>query len=131
MAGAGISTGAGIPDFRSPVTGLYSRLEKYNLPYPEALFDITFFRLLDKKQKLLRVFTQNIDTLEHLAGLDHDKIVEAHGSFAHARCVSCQKTVTTEWLREKVKSGQVARCEQRSCCVKKVVPPIKPDITCT
>ena len=44
MAGAGISTGAGIPDFRSPVTGLYSRLEKYNLPYPEALFDITFFR---------------------------------------------------------------------------------------
>lgn len=89
MAGAGISTSAGIPDFRSPVTGLYASLEKYDLPYPEALFDINYFRknpkpfytlfeelypdgkkyrptithcffkLLDKKGKLLRVFTQN------------------------------------------------------------------------
>lgn len=89
MAGAGISTGAGIPDFRSPVTGLYASLAKYDLPYPEALFDIGFFRgnpqpfytlykelypdgktyrptlthcfftLLEKKGKLLRVFTQN------------------------------------------------------------------------
>lgn len=89
MAGAGISTSAGIPDFRSPVTGLYASLAKYDLPYPEALFDIgffrenpqpfytlykelypdgsrykptlthCFFRLLEKKGKLLRVFTQN------------------------------------------------------------------------
>jgi len=89
MTGAGISTSAGIPDFRSPVTGLYASLEKYDLPYPEALFEIsyfrknpqpfytlyqemypdgakyrptlthTFFKLLQKKGKLLRVFTQN------------------------------------------------------------------------
>lgn len=45
MAGAGISTSAGIPDFRSPGTGLYSQLEKYNLPFPEAVFHLDFFRV--------------------------------------------------------------------------------------
>uniref|UniRef100_F6U2S4 NAD-dependent protein deacetylase sirtuin-2 n=1 Tax=Monodelphis domestica TaxID=13616 RepID=F6U2S4_MONDO len=44
MVGAGISTSAGIPDFRSPTTGLYSNLEKYNLPYPEAIFEINYFK---------------------------------------------------------------------------------------
>jgi hypothetical protein len=45
MSGAGISTSAGIPDFRSPNTGLYSQLEKYNLPSPEAIFQLDFFRV--------------------------------------------------------------------------------------
>jgi hypothetical protein len=45
MAGAGISTSAGIPDFRSPGTGLYSQLEKYNLPSPEAVFHLKYFRV--------------------------------------------------------------------------------------
>ena len=44
MAGAGFSTSAGIPDFRTPGTGLYDNLQKYNIPYPEAIFDIDFFR---------------------------------------------------------------------------------------
>lgn len=35
---------AGIPDFRTPGTGLYSQLEKYKLPRPEAIFSIDFFR---------------------------------------------------------------------------------------
>lgn len=45
MTGAGISTSAGIPDFRSPSTGLYANLEKYRLPYPEAIFNIDYFRV--------------------------------------------------------------------------------------
>ena len=36
MAGAGISTSAGIPDFRTPGTGLYDNLKKYNLPNPQV-----------------------------------------------------------------------------------------------
>ena len=44
MAGAGLSTASGIPDFRSPNTGIYANLQKYNLPYPEAIFEIDYFK---------------------------------------------------------------------------------------
>jgi NAD-dependent SIR2 family protein deacetylase len=35
LTGAGISVASGIPDFRTPGTGLYSKLQKYKLDYPE------------------------------------------------------------------------------------------------
>ncbi|CAB9509438.1 protein deacetylase sirtuin-2 [Seminavis robusta] len=44
LCGAGVSVAAGIPDFRSPGTGLYDNLQKYNLPYPEAVFDLDYYR---------------------------------------------------------------------------------------
>lgn len=40
------SLAAGIPDFRSPTTGLYANLEKYRLPYPEAIFEISYFKVV-------------------------------------------------------------------------------------
>ena len=46
MTGAGISVSAGIPDFRSPDTGIYSRIEKLTgqkLPYPYAIYDVNYF----------------------------------------------------------------------------------------
>jgi NAD-dependent SIR2 family protein deacetylase len=43
MTGAGISVSSGIPDFRTPGTGLYDNLKEYDLPRPEALFDINYF----------------------------------------------------------------------------------------
>ncbi|KAK7462471.1 Sir2 histone deacetylase Hst2 [Stygiomarasmius scandens] len=118
MLGAGVSTAAGIPDFRSPKTGLYANLARLNLPYPEAVFDIQFFsgnpvpfytlahelypgkfrptlthsfiRLLHSHNLLSLCLTQNIDTLERRAGVPSEKIVEAHGSFATQRCVKCK-----------------------------------------
>lgn len=36
---------AGIPDFRSPGTGLYDNLQQYNLPHPQAIFMIDFFKV--------------------------------------------------------------------------------------
>jgi len=44
MSGAGISTNANIPDFRSADRGVYANLEKYNIPYPEAIFELDYFK---------------------------------------------------------------------------------------
>lgn len=44
LMGAGVSTAAGIPDFRTPGSGLYDNLQKYNLPNPQAIFDIDYFQ---------------------------------------------------------------------------------------
>ncbi|ELT89708.1 hypothetical protein CAPTEDRAFT_18508 [Capitella teleta] len=144
MAGAGISTPSGIPDFRSPGTGLYDNLQKYDLPYPEAIFDIRYFdqrpepfytlakelhpsgkykpntahwflRLLKDKGHLLRIYTQNIDGLERMAGIPEEKLVEAHGGFYKATCRACLKKYTLEHIKEKIMASDVPRCNAPHC----------------
>jgi NAD-dependent histone deacetylase SIR2 len=143
MLGAGISVAAGIPDFRTPGTGLYSKLDKYNLAQPEEVFSIKLLRekpeifytvandmqlwpglfaptpvhhlvkLLVDEGRVLRVCTQNIDTLERQAGVSDEMIVEAHGSFASAHCIeeACRKPFPMDKLRAIAEAGQVPRCE--------------------
>ncbi|XP_028331444.1 NAD-dependent protein deacetylase sirtuin-3, mitochondrial [Gouania willdenowi] len=138
MVGAGISTPSGIPDFRSPGSGLYDNLQQYNLPYAEAIFEINFFhqnpvpffalarelypgnyrpnithyfvRLLHRKGQLLRMYTQNIDGLERQAGIPPEKLVEAHGTFSTATCTVCLRKYDGEELRSDVMSGTVPHC---------------------
>ncbi|XP_032062999.1 NAD-dependent protein deacetylase sirtuin-2 [Aythya fuligula] len=148
MVGAGISTAAGIPDFRSPGTGLYANLARYELPYPEAIFDISYFkehpepffalakellpgqlkptichyfmRLLKEKGLLLRCYTQNIDTLERVAGLEPEELVEAHGTFYTSHCTraSCRQPYGLSWMKERILSSLVPKCEKCQGVVK-------------
>ncbi|XP_061465845.1 NAD-dependent protein deacetylase sirtuin-3, mitochondrial isoform X4 [Rhineura floridana] len=138
MAGAGLSTPSGIPDFRSPGSGLYSNLQQYNIPYPEAVFELNYFfhnpkpfftlakelypgnyrpnyahyflRLLLDKGLLLRLYTQNIDGLERVAGIPPDKLVEAHGTFASATCTVCRRSYPGEDFREDVMADKIPNC---------------------
>ncbi|CAG4931328.1 unnamed protein product [Parnassius apollo] len=140
LSGAGISTAAGIPDFRSPETGLYHNLQKYNLPEPQAIFEINFFRqnpkpfftlakelypgtfkptvshyfirLLHEKGLLLRHYTQNIDTLERVAGIPEEKIVEAHGTFYTSHCLECCKEYPLEFVKEIIFADQIPICTE-------------------
>ncbi|CAF0816349.1 unnamed protein product [Adineta steineri] len=146
MSGAGMSTSAGIPDFRTPGTGLYSRLEKYNLPDPQAIFTLDFFRenpkpffllakelypnnfkptpahhfiqLLNEKGKLLRVFTQNIDSLERVVGIPPEKIVEAHGTFFTNHCLDCQKEYSLDHVKEIIFNDEIPHCDECSGIIK-------------
>ncbi|XP_058813876.1 NAD-dependent protein deacetylase Sirt2-like [Topomyia yanbarensis] len=138
MVGAGISTSAGIPDFRSPDTGLYNNLWKYNLPYPQAIFELEYFyqnpkpffqlakelypgtfkptpshyfvKLLEQKGLLIRHYTQNIDTLERIAGINEDKIVEAHGTFFTNHCLQCKAAYSLEFVKEKIFADEIPTC---------------------
>lgn len=69
-----------------------------------------FLRLLQDKNKLLRVYTQNIDNLERLAGVREDKLVQCHGSFATASCMRCTLQVSGEEIRDDVMNGVVPKC---------------------
>jgi len=50
-----------------------------------------FVKLLDDKRLLLRNYTQNIDTLDKIAGIPSEKLVESHGSLSSAHCINCRK----------------------------------------
>ncbi|XP_029378952.1 NAD-dependent protein deacetylase sirtuin-3 [Echeneis naucrates] len=146
VAGAGISTASGIPDFRTPGTGLYANLEKYNIPYPEAIFNIDYFsndpqpffslakalypgshrpnyihyfiRMLHHKGLLLRMYTQNIDGLEKLCGIPDDKLVEAHGSFSTASCHLCYTPYPAEEAKHAIMNDNIPICTFCAATVK-------------
>ena len=123
LSGAGMSTNAGIPDFRGP-QGLY---KKAGIPDPERIFDIEyfyrdpslfysfhrellkaldaakptfahfFFAALEKKGKLLGIVTQNIDALHQRAG--SRKVYEIHGGIWESHCTKCSRLSTTRQAR--------------------------------
>ncbi|XP_061692215.1 NAD-dependent protein deacetylase sirtuin-1 [Syngnathoides biaculeatus] len=152
LTGAGVSVSCGIPDFRSR-DGIYARLavDFPDLPDPQAMFDIEYFQrdprpffkfakeiypgqfqpspchkfisMMDKQGKLLRNYTQNIDTLEQVAGVQ--RIIQCHGSFATASCLLCKYKVDCEAIREDIFNQRVPHCPR---CLDIPLAIMKPDI---
>lgn len=138
LTGAGCSVSCGIPDFRSR-DGVYARLrvDFPDLPDPQAMFDIFYFdhdprpffkfakeiypgqfkpslshmfiKKLEENQKLLRNYTQNIDTLEMTAGIKN--VIQCHGSFATATCTTCKLQVDADHIRVKIMNQEIPYCE--------------------
>lgn len=114
LSGAGISTGAGIPDFRgphgvwtkNPAAERLSTLDAY-MGDPEVRRRAWQGRLespawtaaptaghralvdLERRGTLALLVTQNIDGLHHLAGSDPDRVVEIHGTLREVVCMAC------------------------------------------
>ncbi|KAF9993130.1 NAD-dependent protein deacetylase sirtuin-1, partial [Entomortierella chlamydospora] len=59
--------------------------------------------------KLLRNYTQNIDTLEQKAGIQ--KVLQCHGSFATASCVRCGHQVPGDEIKDQIFKQEVAYCK--------------------
>eukprot|EP00041_Stephanoeca_diplocostata_P034716 m.1197731 g.1197731 ORF g.1197731 m.1197731 type:complete len:374 (+) comp24568_c1_seq1:173-1294(+) len=153
IVGAGLSVSCGIPDFRSATglySTLQSL--NLPVAEPEDLLDIAtfddtpelfysfasriwpcdsikpslghnFLNLLHTKRKLLRIYTQNVDGLESVAGIPRAKVIECHGTMQTARCRKCKRPSAAKALEADVANGQIPYCPRCRVAV------MKPDIT--
>jgi NAD-dependent deacetylase sirtuin 2 len=135
LCGAGISTAAGIPDFKSPGTGIDHVLEEYGVDDTEDLFTMSIFKkkpqgffkfaryftkdikpttghffllLLHQKGLLRRIYTQNMDCLEEEAGIPVNKIIQPNGNFNSCVCInkSCQKEYQKSDTWQKIRESE-------------------------
>lgn len=134
LTGAGISTNAGLPDFRGP-KGIY-RSKNYDA---DKIFDINYFSInpeyfynfikdfinltdkieptfthrflykLEKSKKLKGIITQNIDMLHEKAGSEN--IINIHGSIKDWFCVECGKDYDLIDIKDKIVSSKIPKCE--------------------
>jgi NAD-dependent deacetylase len=144
LTGAGVSVPSGIPDFRSPGTGLWRNVDPMQVAHidvfrhdPERFWHFygqRFQTLEDKAPNgahralarleeagLVRaVITQNIDRLHARAG-SHDP-VEVHGSIAHSSCQTCRASYPLGDVRSRQAADPtgIPRCD----CGR----PLKPDV---
>ena len=133
LTGAGISTGSGIPDFRSPESGLWDYVDPMEVATidafkrnPEAFF--AWIRPLMQKimtaqpnpahvalaqmeafGPLQGIITQNIDILHTKAG--SQTIYEVHGHLRDATCMQCLDSFQSEEiLNDYLDNGHIPRC---------------------
>lgn len=136
FTGAGISTNSGILDFRSS-DGLYRLIEEnYDLPYPEAIFDLDYFiddpkpffdltrnmfsqyarptkchdfiTWLQEKNKISMIVTQNSDMLHQMSGSSN--VLECHGTFQTAHCLDCEEEFDLSEYESTVLDGVIPYC---------------------
>jgi NAD-dependent deacetylase len=135
LTGAGISVPSGIPDFRTPGTGLWANVDPMAVAHIDAFRrdPVSFwsfygqrFQTLDDKRPnpahaalveleraglLDAVITQNIDRLHARAGTE--TLVEVHGSISHSVCLVCDLRYELEDVRARSEGDRdgVPRCE--------------------
>lgn len=143
LTGAGISVPSGIPDFRSPGTGLWTKVDPMKVAHIDAFHRDTksfwdYYRPrfeslsgkepnsahaalaeLERRGLLEGVITQNIDRLHRAAGSQN--VVEVHGSIATSSCRSCMTSYGIGEVDELFDGDGVAIC---SACD----GPVKPDV---
>ena len=134
LTGAGISVPSGIPDFRSPGTGLWEKVDPMEVAHidvfrrdPERFWRFYGDRFstlrnkepnaahralveLERRGHLDAVITQNIDMLHRRAGTR--ELVEVHGSIATCSCLRCGGRVALEDARARLAADPagVPRC---------------------
>jgi NAD-dependent deacetylase len=133
LTGAGISTASGIPDFRSPNSGLWKKEDPlmvasiYAFRHDPTKFyrwihplSGLFFNAkpnpahmalvqLEEKGKLTAVITQNIDNLHTKAG--SKRVYELHGHLRQATCTQCYQVQDAVPIFEKfIEDGEVPLC---------------------
>lgn len=128
LTGAGISTESGIPDFRSPGTGLWNKMDPFKVASASAFLKdpAAFYRSfaelwhgyrqaepndahralarLEQEGMLSGVITQNIDGLHIKAG--SRTVWEVHGNLRTCRCLSCGRSFSFEFLWERYRGGE-------------------------
>ena len=134
MTGAGISTPSGIPDFRSPDSGLWDKADPlavasiyafrqnpqkfYNWIHPlsrmmlNAAPNPAHYALaqLEKEGKLKAVITQNIDDLHNKAG--SQILYELHGHLRQMTCIRCYRVQeSTEIIKKFIADGLAPHCQ--------------------
>jgi NAD-dependent deacetylase len=144
LTGAGISVPSGIPDFRSPGTGLWENVDPMEVAHIDAwradperfwhFYGNRFQTLEDKEPngahralveleargKLDAVITQNIDRLHRRAGTS--RLIEVHGSIDTSSCLACGSTYPIAEVRARLEDSPVSvpHCD----CGE----PLKPDV---
>jgi NAD-dependent deacetylase len=140
LTGAGISVPSGIPDFRTPGTGLWANVDpmevahvdvferdparfwSYYRPRFQALGDKRPNRAhealaeLEARGLLAGVITQNIDRLHRAAGSRN--VVEVHGSIATSTCTACGEQYEIERVEALFDAAGVAVCGECGEAVK-------------
>jgi NAD-dependent protein deacetylase/lipoamidase len=143
LTGAGISVPSGIPDFRSPGTGLWTKVDPMKVAHIDAFhrdaaafwryYRPRFDQLADKQPNpahaalaeleergmLQAVITQNIDRLHRRAG--SKQVIEVHGSIATSSCTTCGCRYPLDEVEALFEEDGVATC--RGCLGK-----VKPDV---
>lgn len=145
LTGAGISVPSGIPDFRTPGTGLWEKVDPMEVAHIDAFRSdpVRFWSFYGQRFATLggklpngahdalvameqhglldAVITQNIDMLHRRAGTR--ELIEVHGSIASCTCLSCRASVTLEEVRARLERSAdgVPRCEDCG-------QPLKPDV---